>query len=163
MQSLMRNLNETYEATPPSVARARSRLAEFATEVGAAPSQIDAVRLAASEAVTNCVVHAYRGDPGEIHLNAAVVCGDLWIQIADGGRGLEPRADRPGMGLGLGLISQVSDDFAVVSRACGGTEVRIRFNLGQDDPDFSMPRPHADRWAGSGPDRNGFAPSMSAA
>ena len=43
--------------------------------------------------------------------------------------GCKPRADQSGLGLGLGLISEVSDDFAIASRATGGTEVRIRFNL----------------------------------
>src|SRR6202043_2175521 len=96
---------------------------------GATASQVDAVRLAASEALTNAVVHAYRDEPGGIHVNAAVVASELWILISDDGCGLQPRGDRPGLGLGLGLISQVSDDFAIVSRASGGTEVRIRFNL----------------------------------
>jgi anti-sigma regulatory factor (Ser/Thr protein kinase) len=129
MESVVQNLNETYEATPVSVADGRSKLADFAAKVGATPSQIDAVRLAASEAMTNSVLHAYRDRPGLIYVNAAVASGELWILISDDGCGLKPRADKPGLGLGLGLISQVSDDFAVVSRATGGTEVRIRFNL----------------------------------
>ncbi len=129
MQTGAPNLNESYEATPSSVGHGRAKLAEFAAQVGATPSQVEAVRLAASEALTNSVLHAYRGGPGLIYVNAAVASRELWILIADDGCGLQPRADRPGLGLGLGLISQVSDDFAVVSRATGGTEVRIRFNL----------------------------------
>lgn len=149
MQSVAHNLTETYDATPAHVAEARSRLAGLAAAAGASADQIDAVRLAASEAMTNCVVHAYRGEPGEIHLNAGVVSGELWILISDDGCGLAPRADRPGLGLGLGLISQVADDFAIVSRGSGGTEVRIRFHLSH---------------AGSGGERGGgVTPSMSAA
>src|ERR1700760_129132 len=129
MQSVVRNLNETYEASPGSIADGRNELAKFAAQVGATPNQVDAVRLAASEAMTNSVLHAYRGGPGLIYVNAAVASGELWILISDDGCGLKPRAERPGLGLGLGLISQVSDDFAVVSRATGGTEGRIRFNL----------------------------------
>ena len=87
------------------------------------------MRLVASEAMTNSVLHAYRGEAGSIYLNAAVVSGELWVLIADDGGGLKPRADRPGLGLGLGLMSQVSDDFTIASRASGGTEVRIRFSL----------------------------------
>ena len=97
------------------------------------------MRLAVSEAMTNSVLHAYRGEPGQIHVNAAIVSGELWILVSDDGCGLEPRADRPGLGLGLGLISQVSDDFAIVSRASGGTEVRIRFNIARS----RGPGPHA--------------------
>jgi stage II sporulation protein AB (anti-sigma F factor) len=129
MHSVAGNLHETYEASPGSVAEARSRLAQFAARAGATPSQIDAVRLAASEAMTNSVLHAYRDGPGLIYVNAAVACEELWILISDDGCGLRPRAERPGLGLGLGLISDVSDDFAIVPRATGGTEVRICFNL----------------------------------
>jgi anti-sigma regulatory factor (Ser/Thr protein kinase) len=162
MQSVVRNLNETYEATPSSVADGRTVLADFAATVGATPSQVDAVRLAASEAMTNSVLHAYRGGPGLIYVNAAVASGELWILISDDGCGLKPRADKPGLGLGLGLISQVSDDFAVVSRATGGTEVRIRFNLVNAEAG-ALESPGADRFgrqSGHGP---GLSPSMSVA
>lgn len=154
------SLTQTYEASPGSVAEARARLAGFAEAAGATANQVDAVRLATSEAMTNCVVHAYRGDPGEIHLNAGVISGELWILISDDGEGLAPQADRSGLGLGLGLISQVSDDFAVVSRANGGTEVRIRFTLADVEPrpsdtrPSSTGRPAAER-------RGGITPSMS--
>ena len=162
MRSVARNLNETYEASPRSVAEGRSKLADFAAKVGATPSQIDAVRLAASEALTNSVLHAYRGGPGLIYVNAAVASEELWILISDDGCGLKPRADRPGLGLGLGLISEVSDDFAIVSRATGGTEVRIRFNLVTAEgraPEAA----HAERVGGSTGRRVGFSPSMSVA
>jgi serine/threonine-protein kinase RsbW len=161
MQSVVRNLNETYEASPGSVAEARSKLADFAAKAGATPSQVDAVRLAASEAMTNSVLHAYRGGPGLIYVNAAVASEELWILISDDGCGLKPRADRPGLGLGLGLISEVSDDFAIVSRATGGTEVRIRFNLVTAEAPVAQ-RARAQR-VGSGGRRPGFSPSMSVA
>jgi len=159
MQSVARNLNETYEATPVAVAEGRTQLADFAAKVGATPSQVDAVRLAASEAMTNSVLHAYRGSPGLIYVNAAVASGELWILISDDGCGLKPRADRPGLGLGLGLISQVSDDFAVVSRATGGTEVRIRFNLINAEAEAQEFR-GVDDVSGH---RQGLSPSMSVA
>jgi anti-sigma regulatory factor (Ser/Thr protein kinase) len=160
MHSVARNLSETYEASPRSVAEGRAKLADFAAKVGATPSQIDAVRLAASEAMTNSVLHAYHGGPGLIYVNAAVASGELWILVSDDGCGLKPRADRPGLGLGLGLISEVSDDFALVSRATGGTEVRIRFNLVATEAPMSEAR-HAERVGASGDRRHGFSASMS--
>jgi anti-sigma regulatory factor (Ser/Thr protein kinase) len=160
MHSVVQNLNETYEASPRSVGDARAKLADFAAKAGATPDQVDAVRLAASEAMTNSVLHAYRGGPGLIYLNAAVASGELWILISDDGCGLRPRADRPGLGLGLGLISEVSDDFAVVSRATGGTEVRIRFNLVIADAAASQPPRAGGVDSGSGR-RTGLSPSMS--
>ena len=161
MPSVVGNLNETYEASPRSVADGRAKLASFAANAGATPRQVDAVRLAASEAMTNSVLHAYRGGPGLIHVNAAVASGELWILISDDGCGLKPQTDRAGLGLGLGLISEVSDDFAIVSRATGGTEVRIRFNLvSADAPEYDSA--HAERNTG-GRRRSGFTPTMSVA
>jgi serine/threonine-protein kinase RsbW len=129
MQSVSNGLSATYEATPSSVADARAALAEFAADAGASDVQVDAVRLAASEAVTNAVLHAYRGGPGQIQVTAALAGRELWILVSDDGGGMQPRADRPGLGLGLGLISQVCDDMAIVPRSSGGIEVRILFKL----------------------------------
>jgi anti-sigma regulatory factor (Ser/Thr protein kinase) len=132
MDEAVNTLSLTIRAEPESVALARAALREFARAAGADQGQVDAVRLAGSEAVTNAVVHAYRDDSGDIYVTAAVVSDELWVLIADDGCGMEPRADRPGLGLGLGLIAQVSDDLAVVPRAGGGTEVRMRFNIGDE-------------------------------
>ncbi len=129
----------TYPATPRSVATARHALSVFAAEAGADPQQVDAVRLAVSEAVTNAVLHAYPDGAGEVHVTVALVCDELWVLVGDDGCGLEPRSDRPGLGLGLGLITQLSDEMAVVPRAGGGTEVRMRFAL--VDADGTPPSP----------------------
>ncbi len=112
---------------------ARRSVGEFAAAAGADRHQVDAVRLAVSEAMTNAVLHAYSAEPGHVYVTAAVVPGEFWVLIADEGRGLEPRANRPGLGLGLALIAQVSDELAIVPRAGGGLEVRMRFDLVRAD------------------------------
>ena len=129
MQSVTHRFDETYEAAPQSVSRARAALAAFAAAGGASGEQVDGVRLAVSEAVTNAVLHAYRGGPGAIAVTAAVASGELWILVSDDGCGMQPRADRPGLGLGLGIISQVCDHLAIAPRSGGGTELRIGFTL----------------------------------
>jgi anti-sigma regulatory factor (Ser/Thr protein kinase) len=129
MQSVTQGLSVTYEAKAPSVAEARTALAEYAAQAGASVAQIDSVRLAVSEMVTNAVVHAYRGQDGQIQVTAAVADGELWILVCDDGGGMQPQADRPGLGLGLALISRVCDEMSIVPRACGGIEVRILFKL----------------------------------
>ncbi|MFL5860409.1 MAG: ATP-binding protein [Solirubrobacteraceae bacterium] len=163
MRAAARNLNETYESTPGSVAQGRTQLADFAAQVGATPRQVEAVRLAASEAMTNAVRHAYGGGSGLIYVNAAVASGELWILISDDGCGLRPGADQPlrGLGLGLGLMSQVSDDFGIASRATGGTEVRLRFNLVPAKATAGAPA--GGDQAGNGIGRAGLSPSMSVA
>jgi anti-sigma regulatory factor (Ser/Thr protein kinase) len=129
MQSVAKNLSLTLRAEPDAVTTARHALSDFAESAGADRTKLEAVRLAASEALTNAVIHAYADEPGQVYVTAAVVSSELWVLIADEGQGLEPRTKRPGLGLGLGLISQVTDELAIVPRASGGTEVRMRFDL----------------------------------
>ena len=64
-------------------------------------------------------------------MTAAVAPNELWVLIGDDGRGLHAWNDSRGLGIGLTLISGLSDDFAIVTRASGGTEVQMRFDLKQ--------------------------------
>jgi anti-sigma regulatory factor (Ser/Thr protein kinase) len=122
-------LTESYPAVAGTVPRGREALVQIAREAGADEEQVDAVRLAASEALTNAVVHAYGDDDGEVHVTAAANDGELWMLIADDGCGLNTRTTKPGLGMGLALIACVADYFAVVKRSSGGTEIRMRFGI----------------------------------
>jgi two-component sensor histidine kinase len=60
----------------------------------------------------------------------------LLVHVADEGVGLRPRADSPGLGLGLGLMAQMADDFAITHRhELRGTIVSLRFALGGREPE----------------------------
>jgi stage II sporulation protein AB (anti-sigma F factor) len=120
---------QSYPATPDSVPLARRELAQFAQDAGAATEQLERVRLAASEAITNIVLHAYDGSAGEVHIDADVATGELRVQIADDGDALQPRFENTGLGVGLALIAQASDELDIVKRPEGGTELRMRFGL----------------------------------
>jgi len=123
-------LNESYPAVPEAVPLARRALATVAAAAGAGGDRLDEIRLAVSEALTNAVVHAYRGgEAGRLRVTAAVASDELWVLIGDDGRGLHAWNDSQGLGIGLSLISELSDDFAIVTRASGGTEVQMRFDL----------------------------------
>ncbi len=166
MQSVAKTLSLTFRAEPDSVSSARAALGDFAREAGAESRQVDAVRLASSEALTNAVLHAYRTDPGSVYVTAAVVAEELWVLVADDGCGLEPRAGRPGLGLGLGLIAQLSNELAIVPRAGGGTEVRMRFNLvatessGAESSSDSETLDTVSRVSGGGPDAFRARPTL---
>src|SRR5947209_5752128 len=121
-------LVHTYPAVADSVPRARHAVAEFARAAGVEEEQVEAVRLAASEAITNAVRHAYRpGEAGSLYVTAAAAGGELWLLVADDGHGLDARSHSPGLGLGLALIASICDEFAVLKRAIRGTELRMRF------------------------------------
>jgi anti-sigma regulatory factor (Ser/Thr protein kinase) len=123
------NFNESYSADAESVPRARAELTGFAARAGATGERLDAVRLASSEAMTNAVLHAYRDPGGTIQVTAWYVPGELWVLVADDGSGLRVRRDRRGLGLGLALIAQMADEFEILSRSSGGTELRMRFRI----------------------------------
>lgn len=87
---------------PESVGVARKDLTEFARQAGGTDEQLHAVRLAASEAVTNAVLHAYEaGDQGAVQVSASYVEDELWVLVGDTGRGMRARENSPGLGLGL--------------------------------------------------------------
>jgi anti-sigma regulatory factor (Ser/Thr protein kinase) len=101
--------------------------------VGLPADVIQDVELAASEAATNVVLHAY-GDTdvaGTIDVSATVAGNELWVIITDVGVGLRPRPDSPGLGLGLAIIAQLADGVDLVKPAAGGLELRMRFAMGE--------------------------------
>jgi anti-sigma regulatory factor (Ser/Thr protein kinase) len=93
------------------------------------------VKLAVTEACTNVVVHAYPGGDGPMEITAAIRDGRLAIAVRDEGRGMLPRADSPGLGLGLPLIATLAETLELGRGADDKTEVRMTFRLDlEEDP-----------------------------
>jgi anti-sigma regulatory factor (Ser/Thr protein kinase) len=126
------SVRESYPAIAESVPAARRAITACAAQAGAGPEQLQAIELAVSEALTNVVLYAYPWRTGEIHVTARVAGNELWVLIADNGCGLHAGRDTDSLGLGLALISQMTDGFSVVGRSSGGTELRLRFALAGD-------------------------------
>ena len=98
--------------------------------MGADPGALSDVLLAVSEVVTNCVVHAYRGQPGgKVALEARRNGHTLLLSGADEGAGMAPRLDSPGLGLGLPLVGRVAEKVDITAQADGGTVVSMSFDL----------------------------------
>ena len=119
-------LEATFPGTPPGVGELRRAVAEIARRAGMPETDVDAVRLAASEAASNAVIHAYRDHVGDLRLRAHVEDGELLVVISDGGVGVAPRTDSPGLGLGLPIMAHVSERFEIVSGP-EGTEIHLAF------------------------------------
>jgi stage II sporulation protein AB (anti-sigma F factor) len=124
-----RTIRRRYDAAPDSVRRARDELARFAAAAGGNGEQVSRVRLAISEGVTNAVVHGYRGAPGEVLITARVDLWGLVIVVRDRGQGLTVAPEQPGLGLGLMVITELTDEMTLAERSRGGTELRMRFAL----------------------------------
>jgi anti-sigma regulatory factor (Ser/Thr protein kinase) len=91
------------------------------------------VKLAVTEACTNVVVHAYPEHEGPMEIAAALREGRLAITIRDEGRGMLPRPDSPGLGLGLPLIATLAETLELGRSEDDRTEVRMTFRLEPDE------------------------------
>jgi anti-sigma regulatory factor (Ser/Thr protein kinase) len=138
------HLKRSYPALGSSVGEARAAITAYAQEMGARGEQLEAIRLAASEALSNAVRFAYPARDGHVHVNAWVAAGELWVLITDNGCGMHAGAESDGLGLGLALISKVCDGFSIVERSSGGTEVRLRFDLSSAVEASAPPRKFGD-------------------
>ena len=87
------------------------------------------IALAVSEACSNVVVHAYRGEatPGPIAVDAYRDNGEFFVVVCDEGIGMAPRTDSPGLGLGLGLIAGLSKRLEIGSQGPAGASVTMVF------------------------------------
>jgi anti-sigma regulatory factor (Ser/Thr protein kinase) len=87
------------------------------------------VKLAVTEACTNVVVHAYPDGEGPMEIAASILDGRLAIAVRDEGRGMLPRPDSPGLGLGLPLIATLSESLELGRADDDRTEIRMTFRL----------------------------------
>jgi serine/threonine-protein kinase RsbW len=88
------------------------------------------IKLAVTEACTNVVVHAYPGGEGPMGLRASIDDRRLHLVVIDRGRGIVPRPDSPGLGLGLPLIATLAESLELGTGRDEETEVRMIFDLG---------------------------------
>ncbi len=112
---------------PSSIKLARDAVSDLAERVGASARD---VKLAVSEAVTNAVVHAFRGrEPGWISVKAHMNRGMLLVVVADNGIGMVPNPDSAGLGMGISLITQLAHDVHIDSDA-EGVKLSMSFGVG---------------------------------
>ena len=121
---------------------ARMLIAAFITEADPTVEELCDIKTAVSEAVTNCIVHAYPDRIGEIYIAAALSENDLLtVKVRDRGCGIadvqkamEPLFTTGGSeraGLGFAVMQELMDEVRVTSRVGGGTTVRLRRRLRQ--------------------------------
>jgi serine/threonine-protein kinase RsbW len=116
------------DAVPACVGRLRAAVRDFAAAHGAGPDLLADIVLAVSEAVTNALIHAFVGrDAGHVLMTARAGVDELVVGVLDDGRGMRPRTDSPGMGIGLPTIGRLASSVEIRGRPGGGTEVTMSF------------------------------------
>lgn len=118
---------------PENVGMARLLVAMVAAQGDFTVAEVDEVKLAVSEAVTNAVVHGYGSKPDRtIRLEASLENGLLEVAVTDQGRGIENLAlamqpavssDPDRMGLGFCFMESHMDSLHVDSQPGRGTRV----------------------------------------
>lgn len=130
----------TFPAESRSESFARSAAAAFSARFDPSVSEIGEIRTAVSEAVTNCIVHAYRGakEKGRVELILREEPGNtLCIKVRDKGCGIadiekamEPlytsAPDEERAGLGFAVMESFMDKVTVKSVLNKGTDVTMK-------------------------------------
>lgn len=119
--------SHAWPAIPASVPDARHAVVDYVRDASGPDAPLGDIALAVSEGVTNAVHHAYlEGGPGEFRVDVELAEDALEVVIEDDGRGMVPRADSPGSGLGFPLMATVAR-FDASTPDAGGTRVSLRF------------------------------------
>ena len=123
----------------------RSVISAFCAELNPSVEELGDIRCAVSEAVTNCIVHAYRGrsddEIGYIYISVRLYdTREVMIEISDTGCGIEnPELARmPSFttgeygercGMGFLVMENFTDYLGVKSEPGKGTTITMRKNL----------------------------------
>ena len=123
-------------AVPDSIAVIRQTVSGICEALGADTRAVGDIKLAATEACTNVVLHAYaNGDAGTIEVDAYAAENELRLLVRDHGAGMTPAPMAEGLGLGLPLIAALTSTLTILEPENGGTEVSMTFSLRETTPD----------------------------
>ncbi|MBE6712116.1 MAG: anti-sigma F factor [Ruminococcaceae bacterium] len=143
MKEIINSARVRFPALSRNESFARTLTAGFLMHLEVTPSQLADIKTVVSEAVTNAIVHGYRGEEdkkGEVLLELCFYRNRvLLIRVTDHGRGIENvekamepfyTTDREGerSGMGLPIIRAFCDSVRLVSRP-GFTRITMKKKL----------------------------------
>lgn len=154
-----------------NAALCRVAVAVFAAALPFTLAEIEQLKVAVSEAVGNCCLHAYPHGPGRVVVRASCAAGGVQVEVEDWGVGIPDveRARQPAfttskdpdhVGLGFSFMEQFTDALDVVSAEGRGTLIRLRKRPAGEGGDDRGAEPVAD---GEDSPRPGVAGPRSAA
>lgn len=128
-----------FSSNSENVGVARIAASAFAAQLDLTLGDIEEIKVAISEAVSNSIIHGYRDTAGEIELLMELTDDDvLEFVITDYGRGIADveQARQPSfstdperMGLGFVFMESFMDGLTVESKLNKGTTVRMMKKL----------------------------------
>lgn len=126
---------------------ARIAAAAFATQLNPTLEEVADIKTAVSEAITNCIVHAYDRETEIIRIECTSENKELTIVVRDTGKGIEdvekamepmfttkPEQERSGMG--FAFMEAFMDELSVVSAPGKGTSVVMKKRIGRQNSVF---------------------------
>ena len=137
-------MNLNFNSKSANEAFARSTLASFASQLDPTLDELNDIKTIVSEAVTNCIVHAYPEKIGKIYIKARLFSNNtIVITIRDHGCGIPDvdkardhmftTGDAERSGMGFTIMESFSDKLKVKSNSRGTTVTitkRISMRLG---------------------------------
>ena len=139
----MENTNEmkiVFDSRPENEGLARVAVAAFCTQLNPTLEEVSDLKTAVSEAVTNCIIHAYEGKVQKIEVRCRMQGRVIWVDVIDKGIGIEniskamepmfttkPEKDRSGMG--FTFMEAFMDE--VESQVGDGTTVHMKKTIGR--------------------------------
>ena len=116
---------------------ARVVVSVFMARMNPTLEELDEVKTAVSEAVTNAVIHGYQGNGGIIYLEVKILGQELTVTVKDTGIGIpnipqamepmfttDPEGERSGMG--FSFMEAFMDEVSVESEPDKGTVVTMK-------------------------------------
>lgn len=120
---------------PENVAFSRVVVASFAAQLDFTLNDLEEIKVATSEAVSNSIIHGYENQPiGMVRIKATIDDRTLEIIVEDDGKGIadielatQPAysSDPERMGLGFVFMKSFMDQIVVTSEVNKGTQVRL--------------------------------------
>lgn len=129
-------LTMTFQSVKENVAVARLTAASFGSLLSFSMAELEELKVAVSEGVSNAIIHGYLNDPQKsVMMSLAQSDGSILIIIRDNGIGMEDveKSMEPAystvedrMGLGFVFMKSFMDEFIVISTPGCGTTLLMR-------------------------------------
>ena len=109
---------------------ARAAVSSFIVQTDPTVEELSDIRTAVSEAVTNAIVHGYRGTSGIIELVIRLLPGrEIYIRVKDSGCGITDIKKAMEPLFGFSVMESFMDRLSVRSKVGQGTTVTMRKKL----------------------------------